>query len=82
MRVGLRGKDELSKFPIYQDPDAKLASEFNIPGGYHFHNQIVHFPALILLGQDGQEVFRYIGKDNSDRFPFEKLKEKIAELER
>jgi peroxiredoxin Q/BCP len=70
----------LADFPIYRDPDAMLATSFHIPGGYHFHGQMIHYPALILLGPDGKEVFRYIGKDNTDRFPFEQLEMKISEL--
>ena len=50
------------------------------PDGYAFHNQVVHYPALILLGPDGKEVFRYIGKNNSDRYSFEQLSIKIHEL--
>lgn len=73
---------ETSEIPIYRDPEAKLAGQFKIPHGYQFHGQVVHYPALILLDPDGKEVFRYIGKDNSDRFPFEKLEAKIAELKR
>jgi peroxiredoxin Q/BCP len=73
---------ETSGIPIYRDPEAKLADRFKIPNGYQFHGQVVHYPALILLDPDGNEVFRYIGKDNSDRFPFEKLEAKIAELKR
>lgn len=72
--------DELSKLPIYRDTDSKLANQFGVPNGYHFHSQIVHYPALILLDPTGKEVFRYIGKDNSDRFPFEKLAAEIKEL--
>ena len=71
--------DEL-RYPIYRDPDAKLANQFNIPDGYRFHNQIVHYPALILLGPDGKEVFRYIGKNNADRYSFDRLKIKIRNL--
>ncbi len=66
--------------PIYQDKDAKLADQFNIPNGYQFHGQVVHYPALIILNKKGEEVFRYIGKNNSDRFSFDKLKMKIEEL--
>lgn len=72
--------NELEEFPIYRDPDAKLADQYGIPNGYHFHGQVVHYPALILLDPAGKEVFRYIGKDNSDRFAFEKLTDKIKEL--
>ena len=72
--------EEIKKFPIYRDPDAKLATQFNIPDGYKFHNQTVHYPALILLGPDGKEVFRYIGRNNTDRFSFEQLTAKIHEL--
>lgn len=66
--------------PIYRDADAALAKTMNIPDGFKFHGQVVHYPALILINTKGEEVFRYIGKDNSDRFPFTKLKTKIDEL--
>ncbi len=68
------------KYPIYQDANAMLATQYNIPTGYAFHGQIVHYPALILLNEEGKEVFRYIGKNNSDRYSFEKLTAKIQEL--
>lgn len=69
-----------NSLPIYQDVDAKLADQFNIPNGYQFHGQVVHYPALILLNDKGEEVFRYIGKNNSDRFSFDQLKGKIEAL--
>jgi thioredoxin-dependent peroxiredoxin len=72
--------DELAKHPIYRDANAKLAKAFEVPDGYPFHGQVVHYPATILLGPDGKEVFRYVGKNNSDRLRFEKLAEKVAEL--
>jgi len=75
----LSGNDA-SKYPIYQDVDAKIAEQFNIPSGYAFHGQIVHYPALILLNEKGEEVFRYVGKNNSDRFSFENLKAKVHEI--
>ena len=66
-----------NSLPIYQDANAKLADQFNIPNGYQFHGQIVHYPALILLNEKGEEVFRYIGKNNADRFSFDQLKAKL-----
>lgn len=72
--------DELAQHPIFRDPDAALAKAFAVPDGYHFHGQVVHFPATILLDRDGREIFRHVGKNNSDRLPFEKLAEKINEL--
>jgi len=69
-----------NSLPIYQDLNGKLADQFNIPNGYQFHGQVVHYPALILLNDKGEEVFRYIGKNNADRFSFEQLKAKINEL--
>ena len=69
-----------NSLPIYQDADAKLADQFNIPNGYQFHGQVVHYPALILLNDQGEEVFRYVGKNNSDRFSFDQLKAKIEAL--
>ena len=42
-----------NSLPIYQDANAKLADQFNIPNGYQFHGQIVHYPALILLNEKG-----------------------------
>jgi peroxiredoxin Q/BCP len=78
--AGKLSMEELEKFPIYRDPNARLARQLNIPDGYEFHNQIVHFPALILIDPDGKEVFRYIGKNNRDRYSFEQLESKIQEL--
>jgi len=70
----------IAKNPIYRDPDAQLADAFGIPNGYRFHGQDVHYPALVILGADGKERFRYVGKNNSDRYSFDKLKLKIKEL--
>jgi len=73
--------DEKASAPIiYRDPDAKLADEFGIPNGYAFHGETVHYPALVLIGPDGKEVFRYVGKSNSDRFSFDKLVTKLSEF--
>lgn len=67
-------------YPIYQDPEAALAKLYNIPDGYYFHRQMVHYPALILLDANGKELFRYVGKNNKDRFSFEALVEKVKEF--
>jgi peroxiredoxin Q/BCP len=66
--------------PIYRDPSARLAKTYGIPDGYAFHGQLVHYPATVLIGPDGREVFRHVGKSNADRLSFEKLAEKVAEL--
>ncbi|MCF8452174.1 MAG: peroxiredoxin family protein [Pedobacter sp.] len=75
----LAAKD-LKNFPIYRDPDAKLAKQLGIPDGYKFHNQIVHYPATVLFGPDGKELYRYVGKNNSDRLSFDQLVLKVNEL--
>lgn len=72
--------DLVKTIPIYRDRDAKLAAQYAVPDGYAFHVQTVHYPALILLDPAGQEVFRYVGKSNADRYAFEDLAAKIAEL--
>jgi peroxiredoxin Q/BCP len=41
---------------------------------------VVHYPATVLIGPDGREIFRHVGKSNADRLSFEKLSEKLAEL--
>lgn len=69
-----------STLTIYRDPDAKLAEAFGIPGGYKFHGQVVHYPALVLLDGSGKEVFRYVGKSNTDRYSYEKFSTKLEEL--
>ncbi|MBV6499891.1 MAG: hypothetical protein CJBNEKGG_02355 [Prosthecobacter sp.] len=66
--------------PIYRDPNARLAKAYDIPDGYAFHGQVVHYPATVLIGPDGREIFRHVGKSNADRLSFEKLAEKVAEL--
>lgn len=74
-------KSEDEKRPmIYQDKDAALAKQFKIPYGYEFHGETVHYPALIILDQEGNELFRYVGKKTQDRFGFDKFKEKMNEL--
>ena len=67
--------------PLYRDAGAALAAAYHIPDGYAFHGQTVHYPATLLLGPDGKEVFRYVGKNNGDRLSFEKLAAKVKELE-
>ncbi|HEY1010398.1 MAG: peroxiredoxin family protein [Daejeonella sp.] len=73
---------EQAQFPIYRDPDAKLADLFKIPNGYRFHGQVVHYPATILIDPKGKEVYRYVGKSNTDRLSFEALAEKVKEFNR
>jgi peroxiredoxin Q/BCP len=77
---GKLSAEDLKNFPIYRDPDAQLAKQLSIPNGYKFHNQIVHYPATILFGPNGKEVYRYVGKNNSDRLSFEQLTAKVNEL--
>ena len=72
--------DEHAQFPIYRDPDAKLAELFKIPNGYRFHGQVVHYPATILIDPRGKEVYRYVGKSNTDRLSFEQLVAKVKEF--
>jgi peroxiredoxin Q/BCP len=67
---------------IHRDPVARWANHFRIPGGYKFHGQVVHYPALVLLDPDGTEVFRYVGKSNADRLPFERFSAKVKDLAR
>jgi len=73
-------KDQLTDLPkVYRDPDAKLADQFKIPNGYKFHGQTVHYPALIVLDGNGKELFRYVGKSNSDRMSIEDFTVKLRE---
>jgi thioredoxin-dependent peroxiredoxin len=61
-------RTDLANVPaIYRDGMAKLAKDYGIPDGYAFHGQVVHFPALVALDGEGKELFRYVGKNNSDR---------------
>ncbi|MEJ7594501.1 MAG: redoxin domain-containing protein [Planctomycetaceae bacterium] len=61
-------KDRLNSPPaIYRDPDSSLAKVFGIPEDYWFHGQVMHHPALLLLDSSGRELFRYVGKNNTDR---------------
>ena len=74
------GDDAPKGFTVYRDADAKLADAFGIPGGFAFHGETVHFPALVLLDPAGKEVFRHVGKDNSDRLGSVAFTAKVAEL--
>ncbi|MBX3732714.1 MAG: redoxin domain-containing protein [Verrucomicrobiae bacterium] len=63
---------------IYRDAGAALARAYGIPDGYRFHGEIVHYPALILLDPDGKEIFRHVGRNNTDRVSFGQLAEQVA----
>lgn len=69
-----------TSFPIYRDIEAHLAGRLDIPDGYAFHGQVVHYPALILLDPEGKEVYRYVGKNNSDRLSFKRFREVLDKL--
>lgn len=72
--------DGFANLVIYQDPQARLADQLGIPGGYQFHGQTVHYPALVLLDPKGNEVFRHVGKSNSDRLSYDQFTVKLGEL--
>lgn len=74
------GDDAPKGFTVYRDPDAKLADAYGIPGGYAFHGETVHYPALVILDPAGKEAFRHVGKDNGDRLGYAAFTTKIAEL--
>ena len=52
---------------IYRDPDALLAGTLQIPGGYQFHGQAVHYPATLIVSPEGKVVWANVGKSNSER---------------
>lgn len=63
----LKGDDLAKSLRLYRDPNARLADKYGIPDGYAFHGEVVHYPALVALDGTGTELFRYVGKNNSDR---------------
>lgn len=65
---------------IYRDPGAKLAKQFGIPDGYFFHGQKVHYPAMVVLNGDGEEMFRYVGKSNRDRMSKDDFLKKLESM--
>ena len=76
----LRWSAKIGSPPIYHDPAGKWARHFKIPGGYTFHGQLTTYPALVLLDPAGKEVFRYVGKSNTDRYSFDRFATKMTEL--
>ncbi len=80
--VGHLDAKDLKSLPIvYRDPDAKLAKQFDIPGGYQFHGQSVRYPALVVIDKTGKEAFRYVGKNNGDRMSVTDFTKKLDSLE-
>lgn len=63
----LKGDDLTKTLRLYRDPNARLADQYDVPDGYAFHGEVVHYPALVALDGTGAELFRYVGKNNSDR---------------
>lgn len=72
--------DGIKQPTIYRDAGAKLAKRFRIPDGYQFHGQNVHYPAMVVLDGDGKEMFRYVGKSNSDRMQKEEFVKKLESM--
>lgn len=72
--------DGVKQPTIYRDAGAKLAKRFGIPDGYEFHGQSVHYPALVVLDGEGKEMFRYVGKNNSDRMPKDEFVKKLESM--
>jgi peroxiredoxin Q/BCP len=72
--------DGVEQPTIYRDAGAKLAKRFGIPDGYRFHGQSVHFPAMVVLDGEGKEMFRYVGKNNSDRMPKDEFVKKLESM--
>ncbi len=68
--------------PIYRDEKSVLAKAFEIPDGYEFHGDKMNFPATILLDRDGKEVFRFVGKSNTDRLALGDFTAKVTEFSR
>lgn len=68
--------------PIYQDPNAQLAKAFKIPDGYKFHGESVHYPAVVVLDANGKELFRYVGKNNSDRLSYDDFQKRLSDSQR
>lgn len=66
--------------PVYRDPEAELAKKYGVPDGYKFHGEMVHYPATIVLDSNGDEVWRYSGKNNRDRPEFDDLKKNLDNL--
>ncbi len=62
---------------IYRDPSAQLAKKLGIPNGYQFHGETVHYPALVLIDPEGNEAFRYVGRNNRERFTWAQLAAKL-----
>ena len=67
---------------IYRDAGASLARSLGIPHGYEFHGEVVHYPATVIVGPDGMEVFRYVGETTGDRLLFEQFAVKMKGLKR
>jgi hypothetical protein len=64
----------------FLDPFATLARRLQIPDGYAFHGETVHYPALMPLNPSGEEVFRSVGKNKGDRFGSDQPAAEVAEL--
>lgn len=78
--AGKLDQTELKGLPrIYRDADARLADQFKVPGGYNFHGEVIHYPALIVLDGKGKELFRYVGKSNTDRMSTDDFVAKLTE---
>lgn len=65
---------------IYRDAEGALAKDFGLPEDYSFQGPTAQYPALVLLGPEGEELFRHVGIAEHVPLPFDRFAAKIAEF--
>lgn len=75
-----KSREKMPNVTIFRDAEAGLAKQFAVPDGFEFNGTKMHAPALILLDQKGQEIFRHVAKDERDLLPFIEFRFKMSEL--
>ncbi len=63
---------------IYIDKDGALAKDFKVPDGLLIHGIQSNEPATIVLGPDGKELFRHVGKSQDDYLAFPAFAAQLA----
>lgn len=65
--------------PIYADEDSGVAKAFDVPFGLEMDGQMTHYPALIALDAERNELLRHAGGSAQDRFSVERFLNEIEE---
>lgn len=67
---------------VYVDHDGALARDLGIPDGLMIDGVSSNYPATVVFGRNGEELFRYVGRTPDDHLHFGDFEKRLTEQTR